>query len=114
METYVQYKLKILNNISEDEKIEIILNLRKKFDVAMTGLDEEGDIQESIYWPTISNDMCEFSKQYEDIVFEFTCHDEYGDYYRIYFMNGDFQYVNSKITVTYDKPFKKFLLNDES
>ena len=114
METYVQYNLKILNNISEDEKIEIILNLRKKFDVAIIGFDEEGDFQESIYWPTINNDMCEFSKQYKDIVFEFTCHDEYGDYYRIYFMNGESQYVDSKIIVTYDKPSNKFLLNDES
>jgi hypothetical protein len=106
MANRVWYNLRIDTKGTEHNNRSIFIDLISSFDEPkeafllhseLNGSISDWSTSEYVDWPTIDEDMREFSLKYPGVEFEFTCDDQDGSYWREWYKDGLAAYAESHI-----------------
>lgn len=93
---YTEYSLAV----SGKDELDIIDDLRKRYESAAFAFDEDGAPQDSCKWYDHETDMKYFSSLHPDLLFTLTGDgEESGDIWVKYFKNGKMQLCKAKIVL---------------
>lgn len=105
---YSTFSLELERLTPEQNKEDIIKDLRESNEEAEYALDEEWDTESNTKWYDFSPELTEFSKKYPNVLFIIDrIGEEYGDITKTYFLN--WKSVETIWKVVFD-PFIEMLL----
>lgn len=103
---YTHYEL----SIEGEDALSLIELFREEYEDAAYALEEDGSCRESIKWYDAEKHLCEFSKNFPNVLFTLYGEGkEAGDIWKLYVRNGKSQLAKAKLTIA---DFDPSLLTD--